>query len=318
MYALIQHTTGQSSAVDAHCQELVDSLKNLKIIANVVSPQGISSYLQKAPSGPVLWFKSALVRFTKPVEILDFMKLEKIKVFKIKENILGFEPKSVIHQNGDLVCTDRFFFAADNIETWDSSGLQFTGERVVPTSLAAQPYIKAHMDVYKKFFPYAKAGRILDAACGCGYGTAELAKLAGTVVGVDISQEAVDYAQSYYPLPNLTFLRTSVVDLPFQNNSFNVVTSVETFEHVEPISAFINEVKRVLVPGGHWLFSTPNGDVHKYKPKTLEERRGHHVWHYDVAELKNLLTGFKVGIEESDFNPERNNYNSLVAHCVKL
>ena len=322
MYALIQHAFRQSPSVDAHCSELVASLRNLGIKSFVTHPSDVAEFLlDNRNSGlPMLWFKSALVRFSKPVEILEFMLQKNLKVLKVGETLLGCAPRSVEYKDADLVCTDQFFFAATDIEMWDCSGLSFTGERVVPTTVAAQPYIKAHMDVYKRFFPYAKASmRLLDVASGCGYGTAELAKLTkGNVVGVDISQEAVDYAASFYPLPNLNFQVGSAEDLPFPDECFDVVTSVETFEHVEVIASFIKEVRRVLVPGGYWLFSTPNGDVHHYKPRTLEERRGHHVWHYDVRELPNLLQGFSVSIEQSDFNPERNNYNSLVVRCAKL
>jgi SAM-dependent methyltransferase len=99
---------------------------------------------------------------------------------------------------------------------------------------------------------------VLDAGCGAGYGSAELAQTALSVVGVDRAAEAIDFARAAYQLPNLRFERASCTALPHPAGAFDLVVSFEVIEHLENWREFLDEVRRVLAPTGQFMVSTPN------------------------------------------------------------
>ena len=100
--------------------------------------------------------------------------------------------------------------------------------------------------------------RVLDVACGEGYGSALLARTASKVTGVDIAADAVERARSTYALSNLAFECASCERLPFPDASFDVAVSFETIEHIEAQAAFLDELARVLAPEGVLILSSPN------------------------------------------------------------
>lgn len=122
---------------------------------------------------------------------------------------------------------------------------------------------------------------VLDCACGSGYGSWILSQKAAGVYGVDISQEALSYAQYYYNRDNITFLPGDALKLPFPNHFFNVVVTFETIEHVIDGNEFLVEMKRVLKPDGVLVLSTPNRKWSFHPPYHLRE--------YSPSELFVLL-----------------------------
>ena len=135
--------------------------------------------------------------------------------------------------------------------------LEFTGERVVP-GLVDPNLFNEHLARYRFAAQYAQNARVLDAGCGSGYGTAELACAATSVVGMDISAEAVAHARRTFDAPNIRFLQGSCEALPFADASFDVVAAFEVIEHLEGWQQLLTEARRVLGPAGVLLVSTPN------------------------------------------------------------
>ena len=78
---------------------------------------------------------------------------------------------------------------------------EFTGERVIPGAVDEDLW-NEHFARYAFAARLARRKRVLDAGCGSGYGSAELARSARMVVGADVAREAVDYARGHYPLAN--------------------------------------------------------------------------------------------------------------------
>lgn len=132
---------------------------------------------------------------------------------------------------------------------------------------------------------------VLDAATGKGYGAYHLAKVgkARKVVGVDLDESALSYAQAVHRVVNLRFERGDVTSMRFGPASFDVVVSFETLEHICPARTrqFIGEVVRVLKPGGVFVISTPNRPVYS----GISHTHGH-INEMDYAELRDLLSAY--------------------------
>ena len=139
----------------------------------------------------------------------------------------------------------------------ESVGVEFTGERVIPGQVDAD-LLNEHLARYAFAARLARGKRVLDAGCGAGYGSAELAKYALSVVGVDVSADAMAYAREHYRLPNLGFEQASCAALPHADASFDLVAAFEVIEHLPDWRQFLVEARRVLAPTGQLIVSPPN------------------------------------------------------------
>lgn len=128
--------------------------------------------------------------------------------------------------------------------------------------------------------------RVLDAACGEGYGSALLAREAASVLGVDVGAEAIAHARSRYAMANLAYVRASVTALPLASASIDVVVSFETIEHLAAQPEMLAEFRRVLTPDGVLVISSPNRPVYNEGGEVANE---FHVRELDRSELKALL-----------------------------
>jgi ubiquinone/menaquinone biosynthesis C-methylase UbiE len=135
--------------------------------------------------------------------------------------------------------------------------VEFTGERVVPGQVNDDLWSE-HVARYAFARRYADGKRVLDAGCGTGYGSAELAQSAAAVTGVDISADAIEYARESYPIPGLRFLESSCIAVPSPPESFDLVVAFEVIEHLTEYRAFLNECARVLTREGLLIVSSPN------------------------------------------------------------
>jgi 2-polyprenyl-3-methyl-5-hydroxy-6-metoxy-1,4-benzoquinol methylase len=105
------------------------------------------------------------------------------------------------------------------------------------------------------------AGKLVaDLACGTGYGSKMLADAgARTVHGMDISEDAVNLCRECNDNPNVTYSAANAQDLTaISDNEFDVVVSFETIEHLPDVEAYLDEIARILRPGGTYLVSTPD------------------------------------------------------------
>lgn len=106
--------------------------------------------------------------------------------------------------------------------------------------------------------------RVLDIGCAVGYGPYYFAKNgAKEAVGIDNSEEAINWAKEHYKSPNLKFLIGDCLNLPFKDNSFEAIVSFDLLEHIteEEQIRFISEIKRVLMSGGMAIIGTPNSEA---------------------------------------------------------
>src|ERR1700722_3622708 len=135
--------------------------------------------------------------------------------------------------------------------------VEFTGERVVPGQVNDDLWSE-HIARYAFARRYAQNKRVLDAGCGTGYGSAELAQSAAEVTGVDIAGDAIEYARANYPLPGLSFIESSCTAVPFPPAFFDLLVAFEVIEHLQDYRSFLDECARVLTREGLCIVSSPN------------------------------------------------------------
>lgn len=144
-----------------------------------------------------------------------------------------------------------------------------------------------HLHRYALCREWVEGLRVLDVACGTGYGTAVLGTVAASVTGLDISQDSVIEARRRYGKENVQYVVGDCYALPFDDESFDVVVANEMIEHVEDHDGLIKEIKRVLRPNGRFLVSTPNKPVYnRYKPPNI-----FHISEMNINGFETLLRG---------------------------
>lgn len=144
------------------------------------------------------------------------------------------------------------------------------GERMVPESTGGVTFWE-HVYRYAFASRFVKGKRVLDVACGEGYGAAALEKAgAKHVIGVDVSDAACLHARQKYGID----ARPGTAEkIPLPDGSVDVVVSFETIEHVADPGRFLDECVRVLGPGGRLIISTPDKEVYA---NWLGTRNPHH------------------------------------------
>jgi SAM-dependent methyltransferase len=167
-------------------------------------------------------------------------------------------------------------------EEIQGEALEPTGERLVPERQHGEVVHAEHLARYLLAAQLAESRRVLDAACGEGYGTNLIAAAgAASAVGIDLDDQTVAHARRRYP--SAEFVSGDVRQLPFEDGAFDLVVSFETIEHVTDPERVLNELRRVLADEGVLLISTPN------KTQYLVENEFHEreFTHQEFAELLN-------------------------------
>ncbi len=160
--------------------------------------------------------------------------------------------------------------------------LEWTGERFVPWVDDVTLHYE-HLHRYALARDYASGRRVIDLACGEGYGADLLAEVAAFVLGVDIDPSTIRHAADAYQRTNLRFLAGSITSLPLVAPvAFELAVCFEALEHVEQQDALLAEAKRVLKPDGLLIVSTPNKDVY-------EDDNPFHRRELSLAEFRALL-----------------------------
>jgi ubiquinone/menaquinone biosynthesis C-methylase UbiE len=171
-----------------------------------------------------------------------------------------------------------------------------TGHRFYPKRWYPTWIRYAHEARYEWACTMVKGMRVLDGACGTGYGSSQLlAAGAARVDGVDLSAESVAEATQSYAAPHLAFQEADLCRLEAPDESYDVVVSFESIEHVDDDAQYVSEMRRVLRRGGTFLCSTPNRTVTN-PGATIQSKpyNPFHVREYTLAELRDKLsTQFK-------------------------
>ena len=190
-----------------------------------------------------------------------------------------------------------------------------------------------HLNRYAMARPYVAGKRVLDVASGEGYGSFLLRRWgAESVEGIDVDEQTVETATRLFGGDGVHYQCHTAEQLPFEDHTFDVVCSFETIEHLDHPELFLQEIRRVLKPGGNIILSCPN-DPYYYKPgepgnpfhkkqytyfdfkQLVEKYLGQRVRYY----LAYALSGFiNLPIEESTLPPEEGEASPLPTDMLEM
>jgi len=166
------------------------------------------------------------------------------------------------------------------------SDIPFTGERFVPGCAGEIAYEHWHRYAFARRFAAGK--RVLDAACGEGYGSALLGTVASSIVGVDIDASSIAHASARYGEGDrVRFVTGSCTSLPLPDASMDAVVSFETIEHLGAAEQpkMLAEFARVLKPDGLLVISSPNKRLYSDARGYVNEFHLHELYRDGLAAL---------------------------------
>ena len=171
--------------------------------------------------------------------------------------------------------------------------LPLTGERTLPDVPEENYWFRRHLAVYEWIAARVAGRRVVDMACGEGYGSHVLAATAASVTGVDANPEAHEHARLRYVLPNLRYERDLVESFA---EPCDAVVFLQTIEHVQDAGAIIEHFKSMLEPGGAVYVSTPNL-LTLAPPGAEKSDNPWHVREYRATEFRALCEAHFARVE---------------------
>jgi 2-polyprenyl-3-methyl-5-hydroxy-6-metoxy-1,4-benzoquinol methylase len=168
----------------------------------------------------------------------------------------------------------------------------FFVERVVPDDDNVNAALVAeHVARYHFAAPLVSGLKVLDIACGSGYGTEILAADAASVTGVDFSESAISYAKSKYSNERIGFEVGDAQRLSsLFDGVFDAVVSFETLEHLTDHLSYLQGIRRVLKPGGLFIVSTPDIEFPAKAGFDVYPDNPYHVHEFRRDELVSALS----------------------------
>ncbi|MEO1129221.1 MAG: methyltransferase domain-containing protein [Planctomycetota bacterium] len=150
----------------------------------------------------------------------------------------------------DVPAADAEWLMANRMERHDASLPMLPARRT-----------ELHMRRYEFALRSARGMRVIDVACGTGYGSRLLAERGGAadVIGIDADARTIDYATRRHAIDNhVRFMTSDATSLPLPDRSADLMVSFETIEHLREPDVFLEQIARILAVDGHAIISTPN------------------------------------------------------------
>jgi len=203
---------------------------------------------------------------------------------------------------------------------------QMVIERLLPNTIEWDLYHGNHIFRYmfaNNLLKKTKAQKILDAACGVGYGAKYLAETNNIeLIAIDKSYNALDVARKFFNDPHITYIQDDChfMDQSLSHAPFDLIVSFETLEHLPRPKDFLDNCYKALNKGGHLVISTPNAEVTSPTGVVDWEFHEKEYTHQELTEILNE-SGFKIvellgqgystiGLLRQDIRFELNRLNS--------
>jgi 2-polyprenyl-3-methyl-5-hydroxy-6-metoxy-1,4-benzoquinol methylase len=170
-------------------------------------------------------------------------------------------------------------------------------ERIVPEQESDldnfdRSSLKLHQDRYGFAIQNGKPGRVLDIACGTGYGAHQMIHSlrlnASHIVAVDISAQSIRYAKEHYSDPSIEFICSDALQFT-DEQGFDTIVSLETIEHLQNPRAFVGNLYGLLKKSGVLIISAP------VTPST--DGNPYHLSDFTSSGFKKLLLDFGFEIQ---------------------
>jgi SAM-dependent methyltransferase len=165
-------------------------------------------------------------------------------------------------------------------------------EHIIPERAAKRR--SDHLIFLRCLYAYHLAARFIDArdrvleiGSGDGYGAAHLATAGKSVIACDMDPDVLQESRGRYTAPQLRFLASDAVALPFPSETFDLVVAFQVIEHIPGDQEFLCEMNRVLKQEGRLILTTPNRDL-RLKPGQAPFNP-HHVREYSSEDLQTKL-----------------------------
>jgi SAM-dependent methyltransferase len=168
--------------------------------------------------------------------------------------------------------------------------LELTGERTLPDVPAENYWFRRHLVVYEWIAERCGGLKVVDMACGEGYGSEVLARHAREVTGVDANPEAFEHARLKYTRPGVRFVRNMI---ELHSEPCDVVVFLQTIEHVPDPAGVLRHFKEMA---GTVYVSTPNL-LTLAPPGADKSGNPWHLREYRVAEFRALCEGVFERVE---------------------
>lgn len=221
--------------------------------------------------------------------------------FEIKgSNILWLCPDCELYQYGQMV--DESAYASDYHEGYEKHrDKKIKTARIRLNRVASLLSSANHQDI-----------SLLDIGCSVG-ATLEAAKaFQWRASGVDVSEDAVEFCKS----KGLDAVKVGGLELPFADNTFDVVVNWHVVEHVEDVRTTLAEWKRVLKPGGVLFMETPDASSPKVRKLGVEYRKfwaPEHTYTFTYDNLAKFLEQTGLEIVQGDWIGSLSNHGPLFA-----
>ena len=154
-----------------------------------------------------------------------------------------------------------------------------TAERSSHLDPSENVIFQRHLIAYKEAAKLVK-GIVLEVGSGEGYGIMELADKSQKYIAVDKYDSPIE--SSLKEKNNIEFYKMNDPPLKFEDNSIDFVVTFQVIEHIKDDKKFVQEIHRVLKPGGKLILTTPNILMSL-------SRNPWHIREYNPSEMKNVL-----------------------------
>jgi len=184
----------------------------------------------------------------------------------------------------------------EQVLSLEPDALGVRGGALDPRALPGNPEFKKagwteHMLLrYCLAMEHAQGKEVLDTCCGFGWGAYLVSAVAARVIAVDFDDGALEFCRRQWAAANASFIKASVLELPFEAARFDVVMCMEAIEHFTPSDGrrYLGELSRVCKPGGVLLGSSAFPETRR-EADALCQTNEHHLYIYTRAELRSLL-----------------------------